>query len=227
MEDLKESKEKQDIILLILNCYKYKKKALFQKNTWLKNLPKNIKYYHILANENIKENYIFNDEENILIVSCPDDYCNLPKKVIRAYEAIYQRYDFKYIYKTDDDQMLINPNFFNNIAGILKDQENRIHYGGNIITLKMPQVSMYHKIHNELPSTIVLKPTKYSNGRFYFLSIHAVKQLIKNKNNIDKEYIEDYAIGYHLDHKLKEYILLLVTDAYFRDIDNLPEYVNM
>jgi hypothetical protein len=37
----------QEIILLIMNCKKYEKKAAFQKKTWLPKIPNYIKYYHL------------------------------------------------------------------------------------------------------------------------------------------------------------------------------------
>lgn len=220
----KNKKEKCDFILLIMNCMKYKNKALFQKNNWLNNIPPYIKYYHVIGIPTLNKQYTIDETEKILYVSCEDDYCNLPKKVIRSYEAINDIYDFKYIYKTDDDQSLSSVDFLSNLTNILNDRENMIHYGGNIIHIKMPQLSMYNKIHNELPSNIVIKPTKYSNGRFYFLSKQAIVHLIKMKKYIDNEFIEDYAIGFYLDQKLKEYMLNLSTDTYFRDIDNMYDW---
>lgn len=220
----KQEKEICEIILLIMNCHKYRKKALFQKTTWLKNLPSFIKYYHVIGVSDLDRDFVFDDNENILYVSCQDDYCSLPKKVIRSFNAVYTTFDFKYIFKTDDDQMLSTSDFFINLKNILNERENSIHYGGNIITIKMAQLSMYNRIHSELPDNILIRPTKYSNGRFYFLSNRAIKHLIKMKEYVDKECIEDYAIGYYLDQKLKEYMLFLNTDTYFRDIDNLSDW---
>jgi hypothetical protein len=219
-------KESIDIILLIMNCNKYRNKALFQKQTWLKNIPSYIKYYHVLGDPDLNTDFVFDYTENILYVCCKDDYCSLPKKVIRSFNAVNNTFDFKYIFKTDDDQMLSNIDFISNLKNILHERDNSIHYGGNIITIKMAQLSMYNRIHIELPDNILLRPTKYSSGRFYFLSNRATKHLIKMKENIDKEYIEDYAIGYYLDQKLKEYMLFLSTDTYFRDIDNLNDWKN-
>ena len=42
---------KKDFILLILNCYKYREKAIKQKNTWLNKINKNIIYFHILGDK--------------------------------------------------------------------------------------------------------------------------------------------------------------------------------
>ena len=217
-------KEKQEIIFLILNCVKYRNKALFQKDTWINKIPKNIKYYHVLGNPLLLEDYIFDNNENILWVKCLDDYNSLPKKVIRAYKAIFETFDFKYIFKSDDDQYVSNINFFNIISSILKEKENTIHYGGNLLSIKVGHYSLYSRIHKELPNNIFIKPTKYCNGRFYFLSFIAVKNLIKKQNLIENEYIEDYAIGYNLDESLKNHILYLKTDTYFKDFDNFDDW---
>ena len=53
----------QDFILLIMNCKKYMKKALFQKGTWLKTLPTWLKYYHVIGDETLDCDYKFDDVE--------------------------------------------------------------------------------------------------------------------------------------------------------------------
>ena len=95
-------KPTQDFIFLIMNCTKYRSKALFQKNTWLKQLPSFIKYYHVVGDLKLQTTHRFYDkDDNILVVNCEDDYINLPKKVIRAYHAIHETFDYKYIFKSD------------------------------------------------------------------------------------------------------------------------------
>jgi hypothetical protein len=88
---------KQDFILLIMNCKKYAKKALFQKKTWLRLIPPYLKYYHVIGNETLESEFEFDDTNQILWVKTPDDYNSLPKKVIEAYNAVNQTFDFKYI----------------------------------------------------------------------------------------------------------------------------------
>ena len=108
-----DTKLSNDFILLILNCEKYKYKAEKQKETWLKYLPDNLLYFHVIGKkiENINENnseneYEIDDENKVLYVNTKDDYNSLPDKVITAYKIINKLYKFKYIFKTDDDQML-------------------------------------------------------------------------------------------------------------------------
>jgi hypothetical protein len=218
-----------DIIFLILNCQKYRFKAEKQKETWLKELdnynivnPKNnIIYFHVIGNPNLQKDYIINDSLNILYVKEEDDYISLPKKVIKSFNAINNTYKFKYIFKTDDDQILIDINFINNLIKILQknwlDENKKIHYGGKIITIDKPYLSQYHLLHPELPNFLPLLNTQYCSGRFYFLSNIAIKYLITKEKDIIKEFLEDYAIGYNLHEIFKKNILSLQTNKYFID----------
>ena len=85
-------------------------------------------------------------------------------------------------------------------------------YGGNIINVDNPYISEYYKIHPELPNDIHIKTTKYCNGRFYFLSHKAIQHLITKREYICNEYLEDYAIGYHMHIFFKNNMNLL-TDS--------------
>ena len=90
-------------------------------------------------------------------------------------------------------------------------------YGGHIVDVAFPHISTYYIYHPELPKNLLIQKTKYCNGRFYFLSVDAVKDLITKKEIVQKEYLEDYAIGFYLDPKWKENILPITTKKYFED----------
>ena len=210
---------KQDFILLIFNCEKYRYKALKQKDTWLQQLPPNIIYYHVLGQGQESDQKI-DEQERVLYVNVADDYNSLPKKVIAAYKAINSIYDFKYIFKTDDDQNVKNTRFFNILMIILKTNANtdtKSHYGGHIVDIKRPEVSTYYRIHPELPKNLILQSTRYCSGRFYFLSWEAIQKLLERENDIQNEYFEDYAIGYYIPPNLKNNMLQLYTDKHFND----------
>ena len=211
----------QDYILLILNCFKYRLKALKQKDTWIPNLPKNILYFHVLGDPELTNEYEFSLSKNILYIKVDDDYNSLPKKIIRAYSAINKTYNFKYIFKTDDDQQVTNIKFFSILIHLLNNNyykpNCRIHYGGRIVDIKQAHTSQYYKIHPELPQNLIVNVTQYCSGRFYFLSNDAVDQLIEKEEDISTEYFEDYAIGLNLSRQLKINMLLLDTDKYFID----------
>ena len=214
----KKEQEVQEYLLLIMNCKKYRAKATMQKKTWLRNIPAALKYYHVIGDLELTHQFIFDEEEKILYVKTPDDYISLPKKVISAYEAVNKTFQYKYILKTDDDQNLINMKFIDMVLGLTSKAEPKFHYGGHIVDVEQNYYSKYHTIHPELPKDLPVLITKYCNGRFYFLSKEDVEDLLTKKYKIWKEYLEDYAIGYNLDKKMKEHVLNLQTHLYLKDI---------
>jgi hypothetical protein len=205
-----------DFVLLIFNCEKYRFKALRQKETWLKNFTL-MPYFHVIGNPKLTNDYIFDFEEHILYVKVCDDYNSLPKKVIAALEAVNKEFTFKYIFKTDDDQNLDNIQFLKTIQNLVLTHTNKIHYAGYIVNVEIPYISQYHTIHPELPSNLFILKTKYCSGRFYLLSDLAVQQLIDKQRLICNEYLEDYAIGFHLDPVLKKNMLHINTFKHFND----------
>ena len=211
-----------EVIMLIMNCKKYQWKADIQRNTWLKQIPKFIKCYHVIGDEDLETEYKFynnsNDETNILYVKTPDDYNSLPNKVISSFKAINETFNYKYIFKTDDDQNLINENFFEILYNLLNTKGQQIHYGGHIIEVNAPYLSEYYKLHPELPKELPIQITKYCSGRFYFLSHKAIQNLLTKRENIIKEFLEDYAIGYNLHIFFKNNMLKLNTNKIFIDI---------
>jgi hypothetical protein len=192
-----------------MNCEKYSHKAQYQKNGWLKEIK--IPYYHVIGNPDLEVPYIFNQSDNILYVKSEDDYCSLPKKVIRAYEAVNTEYNYKYIFKTDDDQHLTDITFFDKLIPQLNEN---VHYGGKKIKIDKEEFSGYWQYHPELPHNILMKKTIYCNGRFYLLSKLAVEDLLTKKISIEKEYFEDYCIGYYMSFIYKNHILEINNDVF-------------
>lgn len=217
-EDQNIEEEAKDYILLIMNCKKYRAKAMMQKKTWLRNIPPALRYYHVMGDPELTADFMFDEAEHILYVKTPDDYVSLPKKVICAYEAVEKTCHYKYILKTDDDQTLTNMKFMDMVIGITSKASPRFHYGGYIVNVEQNYYSKYHTIHPELPKDLPVLITKYCNGRFYFLSDEAIRDLLKKKKKISAEYLEDYAIGLHLDKSMKENVLNLQTHLFLKDI---------
>jgi hypothetical protein len=207
----------QEYIMLVMNCKKYLKKAEIQKKSWLQNIPSYLRFYHVIGDTELNTNYRFDNENKILWINVEDDYNSLPKKVIRAYDAINETFNFKILYKTDDDQMLVVDKFLDIVKGLTNN--NKIHYGGYIVDVKQNYLSQYNKIHPELPKYLPILQTKYCSGRFYFLSKPAIMNLISKKEFIENEYLEDYAIGYNLDQYYKLNMINLQTNKFFKDIE--------
>jgi hypothetical protein len=217
----------QEYILLILNCKKYSYKAQRQREGWLKMLPEELPYYHVVGDVNLPREFNFDDENRILYVKVEDDYLSLPKKVISAYHAVKETFKFKYILKTDDDQDLVDPSFFKKTIATIEKGFNglKYHYGGNLIKVDIPYISKYFLIHPELPQDLVIQKTDYCNGRFYFLSKEAVTNLVSRREKIEKEFLEDYAVGNYLNPFFKKVILEIDSDTHFKDyVFDEPEY---
>jgi hypothetical protein len=200
--------QKEDFVLLIMNCERYRYKAESQISGWLQHVT--FPYFHVIGKQDLDVPFLF--EDKILYVRTPDDYCSLPKKVITAFEAVHQTFDYKYIFKTDDDQRLTDSGFFDRLLPQLDDE--KIHYGGRICEITGECISGYWEYHDELPRDILMRVNKYCNGRFYVLSKIAVTDLVTKKEEIGKEYFEDYAIGYYLSAELKSDIFVIDNEVF-------------
>ena len=126
------------------------------------------------------------------------------------------------MFKTDDDQILVNIKFLDIVKGLTSNNSNnqkKIHYGGYIVDVKQNYLSQYHKIHPELPEYLPILQTKYCSGRFYFLSKQAITNVLSKKDTIMSEYLEDYAVGFNLDPYYKSNMIHLETNKFFTDIE--------
>jgi hypothetical protein len=140
---------------------------------------------------------------------------SLPHKVITALEAVNNTYNYDYIFKTDDDQELVDDGFFNKIMTTLSNKN--YNYGGRLLNVN-DHYSTYYTVHSELPKKLLLRRTSYCSGRFYFLSKASVIDLLDKKEHIKEHVIEDHAIGYYMDDHLKKNALHFLSDHFFRDI---------
>lgn len=209
-------------VLLLLSCKKYAHKATVQKQTWLLDMNN---YFHVIGDKELCKDclYYFDHENKILYTNTEDDYNSLPAKTITAFKAIYETMKVDYIFKTDDDQRLIQPLFFKTLDAILTDklktEDTKIYYGGKAIKINT-HVSSYYIEHPELPHDIVLDACTYCNGRFYLLHYDAIHNLLKKYDSICKRYIEDHAMGYYLDIPMRDKLLYIDNDKVF--VDNNP-----
>lgn len=196
-----------------MSCNKYKHKASFQKDTWLKEIPEWIHWYHVIGNPDIDSPHI-DETSRVLYVNTRDDYISLPHKVISSFQYVLQTFkQLKSVFKTDDDQILRVPSFFNKIRTHLQPH---IHYGGYPVRIQT-HISQYYMVHTELPRHLVLEKCIYCNGRFYLLSKHALEDVVFKMPLIKHRIIEDHAIGLYLSDSFKQNLLTFDTKQIFHD----------
>ena len=109
----------QKYVLLIMSCKKYHDKMILQKKSWLQDIPSYIKYFHVIGDSSLKKEYEFNYDENVLVVNTKDDYVSLPKKVIQAYYAVDNEYQYQFIFKVIFNHSLSTHYFLNPIFHFL------------------------------------------------------------------------------------------------------------
>jgi len=220
-------------VLLIMNCQKYRHRASLQKEHWLNKL-KSIPYYHVVGNPDMDTTndgvpYVFDEKERVLWTKTPDDYDSLPKKVLASYDACINHFSkLKYIFKTEDDQMytLDDPNkFFYTLIATLTSKTiipSKYHYCGDAIYMSSPDLFHYCSSsstpHDLITESPLQDKTTYCSGRFYGLSVKAIRYLLKKRHRIEKESAEDYAIGLHLHPRFKENIKTLAIKVFFADM---------
>ena len=204
------------VILLILNCKKYSYKRKKQIESWIPCIKDKIRYFHVIGEEDLEEDYKFDRTEKILYVKCKDDYLSLPTKTILSIMAINETYDdFEYIFKSDDDQN-VSQSFWSNF--IFDKINKKVHYGGKKVHLKKNQKVCpgWRREHPEVPQDHILEKTIYCGGRFYILSKEASKNILEKKEKFKEKIVEDHSVGLYLDEKYKKNGLYFNIDKFFR-----------
>ena len=216
-----------DYILMVASCKKYlKERRIGQIEQFLKNpkIMQGIRYFHLEGDSNkfIKTpelKYIIDEKNNIIYTNTKDDYLSLPHKIICGMKAIYENYNFKYIFKTDDDQRLLIDNIFYILDKQLK--EKKPDYFGKIMNFaKREERWELHKDENYPKGYYVGDGLPMGNGRFYGLSYRNVKDLVRNKyDEIKKEMVEDCAIAKYQKIEYRTNNMYVFNNEIFNDID--------
>lgn len=212
---------KDDFILMILSCRKYKtERREGQIKQFLQNndIMKGMRYFHLVGDQRLfkkkdketkehkKRGYIIKENENIIYTNTKDDYLSLPHKTIMGFKALFENYSFKYIFKSDDDQRVIVPKIFSILAAALL--QKKPDYVGNMYILHKKVEQYQPRVHAKdgFPKGYVVGDgLPFTNGRLYALSRRNIEDLVTNHFHlIKKELSEDWAIAKYMK---KEYRL--------------------
>ena len=186
-----------EIVVVIITCFKKIQQATQQQNTWVRELQHlGIRCLFVAGDPSIKYPELTG---NYLILPCEDSYECLPKKVFYAFSFVYRHYSFKYIYKVDDDAY-VNGIYFMYLHRILDGH----HYLGKGKTVGPDFNRYWHKGKcskphlNKLPYPVtrITPGVTYARGEAgYFLSREAIKSLFPYEQYIISDLYEDKVIG--------------------------------
>lgn len=167
--------EKNKILILVLCSRNYLSKisSRAQQSIWRPYLSK-FNVIHFIGNENVTSrevNYISKNSNNYLVVNTNDDYANLAKKTLLAFEKIYEDYEFDYIFRTNTSSYINMEKFEKYIENNLE----KLDYSG--VTLKAAEGE------------------NIASGAGIFLSRSNIKRLIDSKTEFDFSLPDDVAIA--------------------------------
>jgi hypothetical protein len=180
----------------------------------LASLPAEIIYFHVIGSRDrcVSSEFLIDLHGRVVYTRTGDDYNSLPHKVITAVHAVHSCLDYDYIYKTDDDQNLVRPDFF----PWLRDRVTS--YGGYRCDVNT-HISGYWEVHDELPRDVLLEATTYCAGRFYFMNRETAAGLLRYRDEFEKRFIEDHAVGYYAQKDAPRKILWMNDMVYSGFVD--------
>jgi hypothetical protein len=154
-----------------------------------------ITYLKIIGDENLDTQWLYNENENLLIIKCDDGYLNLPNKVfqfIKISKKIFRH--FVGIFKTDDD-IEINLNNLYNMLMKYKDIDYFGNYAGsqrcksNYLMTKKNIIEQYPLFGKYLVETDF---GHYCSGGGYYLNQKAIKVILDNESYFPEFSKNDY-----------------------------------
>ena len=129
-------------------------------------------------------------ENKILYIDLEDNYENLSKKIYQGIKYIYEKTNYNYIYKVDDDffnfNINLNKEIYDNYYGnYIIERINRNYHKDKCESIELNNFTYDGKFYN-----------KYAAGGYgYIISRESMYYVINNENYICNEIYEDKAIG--------------------------------
>ncbi len=167
--------DKNKILILVLCSRNYLSKisSRAQQSIWRPYISK-LNIVHFVGDENPTSrevNYISENSKKYLVVNTNDNYANLAKKTLLAFEKIYEDYEFDYIFRTNTSSYINIEKF----EKYIKSNPEKLDYSG--VTLK------------------AVEGDNIASGAGIFLSRSNIKRLIDSKTQYDFTLPDDVAIA--------------------------------
>ena len=155
---------------------------------WYNNIPDNTLYIRVVGDESISESYQFNNTKCTLYMKMENSITVLQYNILSVIEAVNQRFDYKYIFKTNYNETMINPKSFGNLLNVL-NQQNYAFVG--------------ESQDNNQTDTFV-------TSKGFFLANNTVTEILERKMNDNKE------ISSYLDSSYKNSTIYFDANSIFK-----------
>jgi hypothetical protein len=155
---------------------------------WYNNIPDNTLYIRVVGDESISESYQFNNTKCTLYMNMENSITMLQDNILSIIEAVNQKFDYKYIFKINYNETLINAKSF----GELLDEVNQQNYA-----------FVGDSPDNNQTDTFV-------TGKGFFLSNNTVTEILERKMNDNKE------ISSYLDSNYKNSSIYFDANSIFK-----------
>jgi hypothetical protein len=190
MEKKKIELKNTKILYLVLCCDN--KPIYINNQKRIIEMLENAKVNYLLLKGNT-ESVIYNEENKTLFVDVVDVYENLPIKIYKGYEWIYNNTEYDYVYKIDDNFVFTDKN---------KLSSNKMYdYYGNFLVKNLDRKWHFGKCNNDelnnLEYTGKFIAPYAAGGLGYILSRKSIEILINNKDLFKDKYeiYEDKIVG--------------------------------
>lgn len=189
-------------ILLVTNCIQREHLATEQYNTYLSDVHKYpIRYIRYVGDPCLNDEWVFDEQHNLLTVRSKDDYVNLSHKLRLALKAIHSLFpDIKGVFKTDDD-IQIN---IKNLYDILETHSD-CDYFGKVIDGKsycsnyLQSKTYVYEIYPILKKSLIhVVDGSYCAGGGFYISRKAINYIINDPvmfNPFPSNYMDYYDTG--------------------------------
>lgn len=187
-------------LILLLTHKQNLQKVIDNKNIWLEKTK--LPYIILYGDENISEDYHYNNKNKTLVVKCPDTYEYITLKLACAYKFIITSKEMthiKGIFKVDDD-VFINVSKLNEF---IIENNNTYDYIGSVYKINNTFCSHHHKkVKNKNLDEIIFKFNEchICFGSIYYLSRLSLSEIVnkfsfQNFNIYSTQLFEDYTFG--------------------------------
>ena len=171
---MKVQKDSKKVLILVVCSRNYLSyiSSKTQKKIWKNNT--NFKTIHYTGDANLDDkelDYIGSGSEDYLYVNASNDYKNIAFKTLLAFEEIFKKIEFDYIFRTNTSSF-IN---LKKLEAYLNENQNNLDYSGIVLDTK--------------------QQIKIASGAGYFISRKNIELIINNKDKFDINFPDDVAVA--------------------------------